>query len=182
MSAMPRISPHRLLRSNRISRVIRTGGPTPERLQFPGAGADDAEVRVPVLVYGVLYVVFEMVRHQLELIGWERVTPLHVASALVDALLAIVIAIGAVVAFDVGRRRWGPALRAWQERQLRMAAEAAQFDQEPIPVTSWRPGQEAEPLAVAAPHPSPAPEPTYAPSTYARSTGRRFTEDPGRQL
>jgi hypothetical protein len=150
---------------------------------LPAWGADDAEVRVPVLVYGVLYVVFEMVRHQLELIGWERVTPLHVASALIDALLAIVIAIGAVVAVDVARRRWGPALRAWQERQLRMAAEAAQLEQEPIPVTSWRPEREAEPLAVAAPRGSTSPEPTYATSTYgSRSTGRRFTEDPGRQL
>jgi hypothetical protein len=135
------------------------------------------------LVYGVLYVVFEMVRHQLELIGWQRVTPLHVASALVDALLAIVIAIGAVVAFDVARRRWGPALRAWQQRQLQLAAEAAQFEQEPIPVTSWRPEHEAETPAVAAARPSTYAEPTYAASTYgSRSTGRRFTEDPGRQL
>jgi hypothetical protein len=134
-------------------------------------------------VYGVLYVVFEMVRHQLELIGWQRVTPLHVASALVDALLAIVLAIGAVVAFDVARRRWGPALRAWQESQLRLAAEAAPFEQEPIPVTSWRPQHEPETPAVAAARPGPQPEPTYATSTYgARSTGRRYTEDPGRQL
>jgi hypothetical protein len=133
------------------------------------------------LVYGVLYVVFEMVRHQLELVGWERVTPLHVASALVDALLAIVLAIGAVVAFDVGRRRWGPALRAWQERQLRLAAENARFDEEPIPVQSWRP-QHEEP-ALAGPRPSTHAEPTYAASTYgSRSRGRRYTEDPGRQL
>ena len=133
------------------------------------------------MVYGVLYVVFEMVRHQLELVGWERVTPLHVASALVDALLAIVLAIGAVVAFDVARRRWGPALRAWQERQLRLAAENAQFADEPIPVTSWRPQQEES--ALAGPRPSTYAEPTYAASTYgSRSHGRRYTEDPGRQL
>jgi hypothetical protein len=62
-----------------------------------------------------------------------------------------------------------------------MAAEAAQLEQEPIPVTSWRP--EAPPLAVAAARPTTPPEPTYATTTYgSRSTGRRFTEDPGRQL
>jgi hypothetical protein len=134
------------------------------------------------LVYGVLYVVFEMVRHQLEQVGWERVTPLEVAAALVDALLAIVLTIAAVVAFDVGRRRWGPVLRSWQERQLLRAAASAATDGEPITVASWRP-HDAGPLSIEVA--SRSGEPISATSTYgARTTGysRRFTEDPGRQL
>jgi hypothetical protein len=128
------------------------------------------------LVYGVLYVVFEMVLHQLEQVGWERVTPLEVAAALVDALLAIVLAIAAVVAFDLGRRRWGPVLRAWQERQLvRAAAVAEATSDEPMTVASWRPHEEAGIPAIAV-----AATSTYGPRTTGYS--RRFTEDPGRQL
>ena len=82
-------------------------------------------MRLSILVYGVLYVVLEMVGHALETVGWGRVTPLHVASALVDALLAIVMAIAVLVLWDVGRRRWGPSFRAWQARQLAAAADPA---------------------------------------------------------
>ena len=136
------------------------------------------------MVYGVLYVVFEMVLHQLEQVGWERVTPLEVAAALVDALLAIVLAIAAVVAFDVGRRRWGPVLRAWQERQLLRAAAVAQatYD-ERITVASWRRDEEAGPPAIEVARSPGGPIPAM--STYgARTTGysRRFPEDPGQQL
>ena len=130
-------------------------------------------MRLPILVYGVLYVVLEMVGHALETVGWGRVTPLDVASALVDALLAIVMAIAVLVLWDVGRRRWGPAFRAWQARQLAAAAEFS----EPIGVQSWRPESEPPltPRAVAAAPPT---------GTYGTggSSSRRFREDPGQLL
>jgi hypothetical protein len=143
-------------------------------LQNRRPAADDLRMRLPILVYGVLYVVLEMVGHQLETVGWGRITPLHVASALVDALLAIVLAIAALVAFDLGRRRWGPALRAWQERQLESTEERL----EPIGVASWRAGSEPFPppraLGAAA---------VSTGGTYGTSTGgHRYPEDPGRLL
>ena len=49
-----------------------------------------------MLVYGVLYVVLEMVGQQLGAVGWPQVTALDVATALTDAFL--VLAIGAAVA------------------------------------------------------------------------------------
>jgi hypothetical protein len=140
-------------------------------------------MRVSFLVYGVLYVAFEIVGHQLETVGWPRITPLDVASALTDALLAIVICIALVVAVDVGRQRYGPALRAWNEERLRLAAEAGiekswgevSWDDEPIGVRSWR----SEPLALPAPAASAPPGGTfYTPSTY----GPPFPEEPGHQI
>src|SRR3954451_13648893 len=83
-------------------------------------------MRVSFLVYGVLYIAIEIVGNKLETVGWPRITPLDVAEALTNALLAIVICIALVVAVDLGRERWGPALRAWHEERLRLAAEAAQ--------------------------------------------------------
>jgi hypothetical protein len=136
-------------------------------------------MRVSFLVYGVLYVAFEIVGNQLETVGWPAITPLDVAAALTDALLAIVICIALVVLFDVGRQRWGPALRAWNEERLRLAAEEAWaevvWDVEPIGVRSWR----REPLALPAPVPSaPAGGTYYTPSP----SSPPFPEEPGRQL
>lgn len=135
-------------------------------------------MRVSFLVYGVLYVAFEIVGHQLETVGWPQITPLDVATALTDALLAIVICIALVVAFDLGRARWGPALRAWNQERLRLAAEAkvevwddVTWDDEPIGVRSWR----SEPLAL----PAPAAGATfYTTSTY----GPPFPEASGPQV
>jgi hypothetical protein len=138
-------------------------------------------MRVSFLVYGVLYVAIEIVGNQLEKVGWAQIDPLDVASALTDALLAIVICISLVVAIDVGRARWGPALRAWNEERLRLAAVAAEedwaevvWDDQPIGVRSWRP----EPLALPA---GAAPASTgtyYTPSTHSPP----FPEVPGPQL
>jgi len=139
-------------------------------------------MRVSFLVYGVLYVAVEIVGNQLEKVGWARIDPLDVASALTDALLAIVICIALLVAADLGRARWGPALRAWNEKRLRSAAETklekswaeVSWDDEPIGVRSWR----SEPLALPAPAPS-APGGTY----YTSSTyGPPFPEEPGPQI
>ena len=139
-------------------------------------------MRVSFLVYGVLYVAVEIVGNQLEKVGWARIDPLDVASALTDALLAIVICIALLVAADLGRARWGPALRAWNEERLRAAAEAklekswaeVSWDDEPIGVRSWR----SEPLALPAPAPSPPGGTYYTTSTY----GPPFPEEPGPQI
>src|SRR3954469_13616489 len=107
-------------------------------------------MRVSFLVYGVLYIAIEIVGNKLETVGWPKITPLDVAEALTDALLAIVVCIALVVAVDLGRARWGPALRAWHEERLRLAAGATEEGaqglgaEEPIGVRSWRP----EPLAL----------------------------------
>jgi hypothetical protein len=139
-------------------------------------------MRVSFLVYGVLYVAIEIVGNQLEKVGWPQITPLDVAEALTDAFLAIVVCIALVVAVDLGRERWGPALRAWNEERLRLAAEAAQedwadvvWDDEPIGVRSWR----REPLALPAPVAG-----TPAGGTYSTpiSSNPPFPEEPGRQL
>ena len=139
-------------------------------------------MRVSFLVYGVLYVAVEIVGNQLEKVGWARIDPLDVASALTDALLTIVICIALLVAADLGRARWGPALRAWNEERLRAAAEAklekswadVSWDDEPIGVRSWR----SEPLALPAPVARPPTGTYYTPSTSAPP----FPEEPGPQI
>src|SRR4051812_48865615 len=135
-------------------------------------------MRVSFLVYGVLYVAFEIVGNQLEKVGWAEIDPLDVASALTDALLTIVICIALLVAADLGRARWGPGLRAWNEERQRAAAEAkaekawaeVSWDDEPIGVRSWR----SEPLALPAPATSSPGGTYYRPSTY----GQPFPEEP----
>ena len=139
-------------------------------------------MRVSFLVYGVLYIAIEIVGNKLETVGWPKITPLDVAEALTDAFLAIVVCIALVVAVDLGRERWGPALRAWHAERLRLAAEAAQddwaevvWDDEPIGVRSWRP----EPLALPAAAPGAAPSGT---DYTASAPNPPFPEEPGRQL
>jgi hypothetical protein len=139
-------------------------------------------MRVSFLVYGVLYIAIEIAGNQLEKVGWPQITPLDVAEALTDAMLAIVVCIALVVAVDLGRARWGPALRAWHEERLRLAAEAADgewaevvWDDQPIGVRSWRP----EPLALPAAAPTGSTGGTY----YTPSPPNPpFPEEPGRQL
>jgi hypothetical protein len=139
-------------------------------------------MRVSFLVYGVLYIAIEIVGNKLETVGWPKITPLDVAEALTNAMLAVVVCIALVVAVDLGRERWGPALRARHEERLRLAAEATQedwadvvWDDEPIGVRSWRP----EPLALPAAAPSSAPSGTYYTSS---APNPPFPEEPGRQL
>lgn len=160
-----------------------------QRLQEATGGADHLRVRLAIVVYGVLFVVLEMVGQYLGSVDWSRITPLDIAAALVDTLLAVVVAMAVLVAYDVGRRRWVPAFRAWQRRHLRSAASR----REPIGVPSWRTGPGtrevpgagprtrtamAPPRADDAPAVRAAPDPDYG----TRTVGQRFPEGPGRLL
>jgi hypothetical protein len=133
-------------------------------------------VRVSFLLYGVLYVLVEIVGQQLESIGWPRLTPLDVATAVANACLTVAVGIAVLVWLDVGGRRWRRAARDRRAERAR-AAEEHWAEQPPIEVPSWR----AEPRALPAGRPpSPGvPNPDYA---AAPSSGRAFPEDPGRLL
>jgi hypothetical protein len=119
-------------------------------------------MRVAFLVYGVLYVVIEIVGQQLEQISWPEVTALDVATALTNALLTVAVLVAVLVGLDVLGHRWRRHLRALRLEQARRAAEEW-VDAAPVSVPSWRP----EPLALpAAPAPATA---DSAPNAYARS-------------
>ena len=118
-------------------------------------------MRVAFLVYGVLYVVIEIVGHQLEQVSWPEITALDVATALADAFLTVAVLIAVLVAVDVLGHRWRRHLRAAELERARLALEEW-TDPEPITVHAWRP----EPLALPA---APAPAPTVrAANAYAR--------------
>jgi hypothetical protein len=131
-------------------------------------------MRVSFLVYGVLYVVFEMVGYQLEQVGWAEVSGLDVATAVTDALLTVAVCAAVLLAADLARKRWGPAVRAWLAER---AIPEAVIWEEPAEVRSWRP----EPLAVTAERvpPRPARSVVRNPYSFAR---HRFPKDPGRLL
>lgn len=132
-------------------------------------------MRVSFLVYGVLYVVVEVVGHELEQIGWTDISALDVASALTNAFLTVAVCAAVLVALDLGARRWRRSMEAW--RRERAAVEGEIWD-ETIGVTSWRPG----PLAISAErvdHPPRRPGYTGNPYSFA---GHRFPKDPGTLL
>ena len=131
-------------------------------------------MRVSFLVYGVLYIVVEIVGAQIEAIGWPHLTALDVATATANACLTVAVGIAVLVGMDVGGRRWRRSLAAWREERARL--EAAPWEAPgPITVSSWRP----EPLALPAGRPfDPAPGGDYA----VPSRGRPFPEEPGRLL
>jgi hypothetical protein len=126
-------------------------------------------VRSWFLVYGVLYVLIEMIGHQLDAIGWPRLTALDVATAVVNALLVVAVGMAALVAIDVLGHRWRRRLRNWREEQARLAAEA-EWLPAPIPVRAWRPGRLA---LTAGPVPDPLGDPYLHPD---------FLDQPGRLL
>lgn len=131
-------------------------------------------MRVSFLVYGVFYVVVEIVGAQIEAIGWPNLTALDVATAAANACLTVAIGIAVLVGMDVGGRRWHRSVQAWREERARL--EAASWEEPgPITVSSWRP----EPLALPAGRPfDPAPGGDYA----VPARGRPFPEEPGRLL
>jgi hypothetical protein len=97
-------------------------------------------MRVSFLVYGVLYVVIEMVGSQLEGIGWPALTPLDVATAVVNALLVVAVGIAVLVGLDVAGQHWRRRRRARDLEQARLAQEQ---DDQPITVHAWRPDRPA---------------------------------------
>jgi hypothetical protein len=133
-------------------------------------------MRIAFLVYGVLYVVIEIVGYQLEQVSWPEITALDVATALTNAFLTVAVLVAALVAVDVLGHRWRRHLRAVRLEQARLAGEWA--EQEPLTVRAWRP----EPLALPA---APAPATSaYAENAYA---SQAWPEDaapdaPGRLL
>lgn len=131
-------------------------------------------MRVSFLVYGVLYVVFEMVGYQLEQVGWAEVSGLDVATAVTDALLTVAVCAAVLLAADLARKRWGPTVRA---RLAERAIPEAVIWDEPAEVRSWRP----EPLAVTAERVPPRPVRSVVRNPYSFAR-HRFPKDPGRLL
>ncbi len=158
-------------------------------------------MRVPVLVYVLLYLVLELIGAQLAAVEWAAVTPLMVASAVTDAMLVVAVLVAALVAADLTKHRWRPAVHTWLHEHARPHVgwwgrhEHPAFDHrtydhgvhhddaEVVGVRSWR----AEPLALPAGAPPVPPTATYAAPTYAvgassAPAGRPFPEDDGRLL
>lgn len=160
-------------------------------------------MRVPVLVYVLLYLVLELIGAQLAAVEWAAVTPLMVASAVTDAVLVVAVLVAALVTADLTEHRWRPALHIWLHEhgrahtgwwgahRLRGHGHHADHPTDDraddhaglVGVRSWR----AEPLALPAGSPATAPTATYTAPTYAVSsppprTGRPFPEDDGRLL
>jgi hypothetical protein len=148
-------------------------------------------VRVPVLVYVLLYLVFEMIGAQLAAVEWAKLTPLMVAAAVTDAMLIVAVLIAVLVTADLTKHRWRPALHTWLHQHARphtgwWGGHRHHHDDdyaEVVGVTSWRP----EPLALPVGSPTVPPTATYATPTYAVSgtappPGRPFPEDDGTLL
>jgi hypothetical protein len=147
-------------------------------------------MRVPVLVYLLLYLVVELIGAQLAAVDWAAITPLMVASAVTHAMLVVSVLVAVLVTADLTKDRWRPAVHTWVHEHARPRAGwwgAHRSDDdvyaEVVGVTSWRP----EPPALPMGSPASAPTATYAPPTYA-ATGtpapvrRAFPEDDGTLL
>jgi hypothetical protein len=148
---------------------VRNGRSAEETLQQPSWAVDPGQVRVSLVVYGVLYVVLEMIGHQLELVGWSEVTALDVATAVTDVLLIVAICGAVLLALELGAQRW---LRA---RRARENTPYTEWDDGPIEVTSWRPEPGAEPSS------APSRGGTYGGNPYTFA-GHRYPKDDGRLL
>jgi hypothetical protein len=113
-------------------------------------------VRISIVVYALVYVMFELVGARLEEIGWPQLTPLDVATAVVHALFTVSVCVAVLVGLDVLGRRWH---RARQAYLLERAVLAEQAEPDMVTVQSWRP----EPLALpAGPGAGPFAGPDYA--------------------
>jgi hypothetical protein len=147
-------------------------------------------MRVPVLVYVLLYLVVELIGAQLAAVEWGRITPLMAASAVADAMLVVAVLAAVLVSADLMKRRWWPAMRTWlHERGRPHAGRRGAHGRDPedragtVGVRSWR----AERVALPVRSPAVAPTATYAEPTYAVSgtparTGRPFPENDGTLL
>lgn len=130
-------------------------------------------MRVSFLVYGVVYVVIEMIGAALEDVGWGRITPLDVATAVTDACLTVALVLAGLLAVKLGARRWGGTVRGWWDS---LGHPEVVWDDEPIGVRSWRPAPpQLDPPAAA------RAESAYSGNPYTFA-GRRWPADGGRQL
>ncbi len=131
-------------------------------------------MRVTFLVYGVLYVVIEIVGYQLGQVSWPAVTALDVASALTDAFLTVAVLVGVLVAIDVLGHRWRRRLQLQRLEEARLAT-AEWADPGTLGVRSWRAEPVVPQLALpAAPtrHRGSGPgADVYADNAYARPAG-----------
>ncbi|MQA32018.1 hypothetical protein [Modestobacter roseus] len=146
-------------------------------------------MRVSFLVYAVLYVVIEIIGYQLERIGWPELTPLDVATAVTNAMLAVAVLVAALVGLDLLGHRWRRWVRAHREEQARLAQELWAAAQQPIVARSWRPARWALPAAGPALPWTPTDHaetasPRSPVNAYAPAAGSRhaFPEDDGRLL
>jgi hypothetical protein len=136
-------------------------------------------MRVAFVVYGALYVVLEIVGHELSQVSWPEITALDVATALTNALLTVAVLVAVLVAIDVLGDRWRRHLRAVALERARLATEEW-AGPEPLTVQAWRP----EPLAL----PPAAPVAADPESAYDNAYSRQaWSEDaaadtPGRLL
>ncbi|WP_369134216.1 hypothetical protein [Modestobacter sp. I12A-02662] len=141
-------------------------------------------MRATLTVYGVLYVVLEVVGHRLTAVSWPEVTALDVAAAVTDAMLTVAVLVAVLVGLDVLGHRWHRWVLARDAEQARLAREQWAAEQEPIGVRSWRPARWA--LPAAAPSLAGAARPQGAAgNAYGRPRARTvhaFPEDDGRLL
>lgn len=150
-------------------------------------------MRVPVLVYVLLYLVLELIGAQLAAVEWRHITPLMVASAVTDAMLVVAVLVAVLVTADLTKHRWRPAVRTWVRERARPQAgwwgprrDPDADEGQVLGVRSWRPAR-PERLALPAGSPAAVPTATYAAPTYAVGgtsprPGRPFPEDDGRLL
>ncbi len=131
-------------------------------------------MRVSFLVYGVLYVVLEVVGYQLEQVGWADVSGLDVATAMTDAFLTVAVGAAVLLALDLGARRWRRSMEAWH---LERAGLHGEIWDEDLDVPSWRPA----PLSISAERVEEPPKRTYRGNPYSFA-GHRFPTDPGTLL
>ena len=106
-------------------------------------------MRVAIVVYGVLYVVIEVVGYQLEQVSWPAITALDVATALTNAFLTVTVLVAVLVAVDVLGHRWRRRLALQRLEEARIAT-AAWADPGTLDVTSWRAEPAAPQLALPA--------------------------------
>ena len=126
------------------------------------------------MVYGVLYVVIEVIGHQLEQIGWTDISALDVATAVTDALLFVAVCAAVLLALHLGARRWRRSMEAWH---LERASLHGEIWDEPTRAAPRRPA----PLTVTAERVEEPPKRRYKGNPYSFA-GHRFPEDPGRLL
>jgi hypothetical protein len=132
-------------------------------------------VRISFLVYGVLYVVVEMIGYRLGQLGWVDISAMDVATAVTDACLAVSLVLAALLGAKLAAERWGAPVRSWWDSLGH--PDVVLDDGAPVDPTYWRPS----PLTVTAERVEAPPQPTYAGNPYSFG-GHRWPADRGRQL